>query len=377
MGLVLPNPSDPDFLDTYLTSHRHLPSRDPFSNPRAKHPRRPFAWSQWKNLTRHERLAQADPEVSASPPRPHHLTLYNANLARHRQPRSPSARSSPSQAGHAYYPSDIAEGHLVALSEVPLPGELPVTYHRRPPSLSREDAFRDARTSRKRPSPSLYADDEELYRLGLLYDNEHERGEGFSLDKIVHEEMVWEVRPAKRGRNMKRNGRKDASMNNLNKGVGGNGQDFCALELALSFAALGEDDALAAWLLKPGEEEIVPYQDGEEKERRGVVVRQGSGDLTVVYELDERCDEEETQPQEEDVTAAELAVSACLAGGLGNLEETEDWAFLDENARTSARKKDGDDGSDTTEPTNLETEADADVDAWVVLCGDGSKQVRL
>ena len=34
----------------------------------------------------------------------------------------------------------------------------------------------------------------ELYRLGLLYDDEHERGEAFSLDRIVRDEPVYSVR---------------------------------------------------------------------------------------------------------------------------------------------------------------------------------------
>ena len=130
------------------------------------------------------------------------------------------------------------------------------------PSLERQDAFWDGNTAkRKRLVQAQYVEevgDEELYRRGILYDDEYERGEGFSLAEIVHDasaEVGWNVRyrPAKRrGRAVKREG--------------GRERGFEGLELALSFARLGEDEALAEWLMAPGEEEVVYDDEGEEEE---------------------------------------------------------------------------------------------------------------
>ncbi|KAK4235591.1 hypothetical protein C8A03DRAFT_46290 [Achaetomium macrosporum] len=136
----------------------------------------------------------------------------------------------------------------------------------RPPSLERQDAFRDERTAKSRHShgfdnddliSSLYLsqseraehqsreEDEEakevaeLYRMGLLYDNEYERGAGFSLDRIARdyvEEPVYSVRvrPAKRIR------REEERM----------GSGFVSLSsVDLAFSALAEDEALAGWLM--------------------------------------------------------------------------------------------------------------------------------
>ncbi|KAK7750717.1 hypothetical protein SLS62_007417 [Diatrype stigma] len=70
------------------------------------------------------------------------------------------------------------------------------------PRLERQGAFRIPTTWRDPDAPPLDADDEnrDLYRLGLLYDDEHLRGPGFSLDIIVHSEPVYSVRPARRMR---------------------------------------------------------------------------------------------------------------------------------------------------------------------------------
>lgn len=71
------------------------------------------------------------------------------------------------------------------------------------PRLERQGAFRIPSTWRD-PDASLPADaddeNRDLYRLGLLYDDEHLRGPGFSLDIIVHPDPVYSVRPARRTR---------------------------------------------------------------------------------------------------------------------------------------------------------------------------------
>jgi hypothetical protein len=83
----------------------------------------------------------------------------------------------------------------------------------RRPSLEREEAFRVASTAKGkvliRASPeSDDAQVAELYQQGLLYDNDEQRPEEtFNLNSIQHEEPVYTVRPAKRGRKSKRAGK--------------------------------------------------------------------------------------------------------------------------------------------------------------------------
>jgi hypothetical protein len=129
--------------------------------------------------------------------------------------------------------SDEVEGRDLANSRI----SLPVDRFRlvRRPTLEREEAFRDASTAsgnvylgRKMP---MTEDDEvaELYRMGLLYDDEQIRGEGFNLDSIKHEEPTYSIRPAKQSR------KKRAQSFSFNQ----------PLHLDLSFTDLGGSQALA------------------------------------------------------------------------------------------------------------------------------------
>jgi len=85
--------------------------------------------------------------------------------------------------------------------------------------LERQDAFCEGRrgVSLKKQSHlqherargrkrALELDDEELYRMGLLYDNEHERGEKFGLNMIDRGPVQVRVVPARgrRGRKGRR-----------------------------------------------------------------------------------------------------------------------------------------------------------------------------
>ncbi|KAL7920932.1 hypothetical protein ACQKWADRAFT_137477 [Trichoderma austrokoningii] len=107
------------------------------------------------------------------------------------------------------------EGQELARSAVALPSDA----HRlmRRPSLEREEAFRVASTAKGkvliRASPeSEDAQVAELYHQGLLYDNEEQRPEEvFNLNSIQHEDPVYTIRPAKRGRKSKK-GRKPAAL---------------------------------------------------------------------------------------------------------------------------------------------------------------------
>ncbi|KAK4150332.1 hypothetical protein C8A00DRAFT_46239 [Chaetomidium leptoderma] len=235
---------------------------------------------------------------------------------------------------------------------------------RRPPSLERQDAFRDERTVKRPPRPRSrqrrsgsdsfgmggdesrgYDEEEEevqvaeLYRMGLLYDDEYERGEGFSLDRIVREEPVYSVsvRPARRGRREER-------------------ADFVSLAMDLAFSALGEDEELAEWLLS-GSSCSLQGAALDVESRPWEAAMHDTPRLTVIYELADDAVSE--------VSAGDFldSVSVSEVSYVGGEEE---WAMLDgcngnDNAATA------------TVASPLEEAADGDdVDPWVVLGHDGS-----
>lgn len=100
------------------------------------------------------------------------------------------------------------EGRDLARSGIPLPSDAYRLVRR--PSLEREEAFRVASTAKGkvhiRASPeSEDAQVAELYHQGLLYDDEEQRPEeAFNLNSIQHEDPVYTIRPAKRGRKSKK-----------------------------------------------------------------------------------------------------------------------------------------------------------------------------
>jgi hypothetical protein len=84
----------------------------------------------------------------------------------------------------------------------------------------------------------------ELYRLGILYDDPHSRGERFTFDAIVHDQPGYSVAFGGNKRSKRRLRQRD-------------GESWgCGLPLELSFAALGDDERLAR-LMAPDESEMV------------------------------------------------------------------------------------------------------------------------
>lgn len=187
----------------------------------------------------------------------------------------------------------------------------------------------------------------ELYRLGLLYDDEHERGAGFSLDRIVREEPVYSlsVRRAKRG------GREEEK------------REWAALSLGLEFSAFGEDEALAGWLLSRsahgsgdgvGEDIWAPVIPSRE-------TGHDNTGLTVIYELADDtvsalsaddflesvsiselsyCEEEEDEGEDEmewvldgcnamDDEVAASSPSAAAAAAVIDAADSDPWVVLD------------------------------------------------
>ncbi|KAK3369644.1 hypothetical protein B0T24DRAFT_362951 [Lasiosphaeria ovina] len=295
-----PDASQETILSPTVFERRYFPGRAETGDalPGAKHRRRPLSgWSQ-------EKLYYAEQAYWNNPDdeqvKQHYLTLAAANQAQNRQQHAPSLgwwdRSSGAQEqrgqrhireGRAI---EIVEGHDLARSSLHLPSDRTARGGRRPPSLERQDAFRDPHTS-KTSNPALlvsqnhnssgkknknkrtfrqhllsgsnddfpephgsgdYVDPgddiqvEDLYRRGILYDNEFERGSGFGFDAIVHNGAprlfnVYEARPpVKRGRS--------AHGTKLNPQPNNNPADL-SLPLDLSRGAFGEDSALAAFLI--------------------------------------------------------------------------------------------------------------------------------
>lgn len=95
--------------------------------------------------------------------------------------------------------NDSEDGAALARSRIWLPSD----GCRQKPRLQRQEAFRVPETVYK---SDFIENDADLYRLGLLYDDEHLRGSGFNLDAIVHSDIVYNVRPVKRARKRTNNG---------------------------------------------------------------------------------------------------------------------------------------------------------------------------
>ncbi|KAK1997746.1 hypothetical protein LX36DRAFT_577796 [Colletotrichum falcatum] len=129
--------------------------------------------------------------------------------------------------------------------------KLPGGQRRRTPSLEREEAFRDARTTKSLVAcPQDARDIAELYRVGLLYDDEHLRGPGFGFEAIDRRGPEYTMRPAKRARKAEAPEvtRDDDDDND-------DDDDDLQLALDLSLAELGHGESFAQFLCSPDLEE--------------------------------------------------------------------------------------------------------------------------
>jgi hypothetical protein len=164
----------------------------------------------------------------------------------------------------------------LARSDVPFPSDHDRTV--RCPTLEREDAFCDANTFKPHGIRTLSSGDDaevaDLYRMGLLYDD-GEKSSTIDLNSIRRDDPVYTIRPAKRAR--KSNGKS-------------HGYDISRpLDLDLSFADLGDDDAIARYL--DASSAITPSEIAaahEEAIQHIASQRSSSGSppLRVIYELD-------------------------------------------------------------------------------------------
>ncbi|KAF3059866.1 hypothetical protein GL218_04653 [Daldinia childiae] len=219
---------------------------------------------------------------------------------------------------------------------------LPSDCSRSKPRLERQEAFREPKTQGF--YSDVVEDDSDLYKLGLLYDDEHTRGSYFSLDAIVHDEPVYSIRPAKRARKQ----RKEESY----------------LHLDLSYALLSSDIDVGPFLapevheiLTPAEDISVTQDNREDKNDSARSYRDGT--LSVIRELPES-----SAPSFEKAAPEAADFPDLVFDSEGEDEESHDWALLEDVDIMSNADVDtvAEDIVDATSVTG---------EAWVVL-GDGS-----
>ncbi|KAL2213167.1 hypothetical protein CC79DRAFT_1361987 [Sarocladium strictum] len=164
----------------------------------------------------------------------------------------------------------------LAKSDVPFPSDHDHTVRR--PSLEREDAFCDANTFKPHGVRTLGSGNDaevaDLYRMGLLYDDD-ETKDTFNLNTIRREEPAYTIRPAKRARKAGGKSRASNSSRQLN--------------LDLSFADLGDDDAIARYLDASSATTPAEIAAAHEEAIQHVAAQRsssGSPPLRVIYELD-------------------------------------------------------------------------------------------
>lgn len=215
MGLALHNPP-PDA----IFAHKHFPLEPPRSARRYR--------GRDANLLR---TVLERPVTSDDSP-------AKAGIARRRHSHSiPRRRASRPIPGVVDSDDEILR---LARSSTPLPSD---GSRNRRPSLERQDAFRDADTAKPPAARSLSqgCEDEdpevaELYRLGLLYDDEHVRGAGFGFHAIARGEQAYTMttRPARRRRAQQ--------------------EVTTKIPLDWTFSGLEDDDEVARYLSRPEEE---------------------------------------------------------------------------------------------------------------------------
>lgn len=320
---------------------------------------------------------------------------------------------------------DVAEGAALARSSVRLPGDAASAAHPRSstlsrhPSLRRQEAFRadvTAKSARRQVSledsvtedeAEQDMDDEtaELYRLGLLYDDEHERGSLFDLGKITRpagEAPAYTVREAKR---VKRSSNRASTSGSGEEGFSWDFRAFLAdhtglarahtkapelSPLSLSLHGLAGDEAIARFLISP-DDDFDGADDATDTSKTNPTPRS----LGVIYEVEElvvATDEYDDEDEDDNDNGVESAETTQLPTApptpkaeaenefpLGfdhsvsvykNAYEDEDADWDDVTAACEA-ETDGESDDETVADTLAHATAASAADAWIVL-GDDS-----
>ncbi|KAI1762574.1 hypothetical protein GGR53DRAFT_415367 [Hypoxylon sp. FL1150] len=260
--------------------------------------------------------------------------------------KSQASRVPPPRKSHAPRPRwgpDREDGRQLAADPNLL---MPSDHFRSKPRLERQEAFHQPKTQLYHSD--VVEDDSDLYKLGLLYDDEHTRGSYFNLNTIVHSDPVYLVRPTKRAKKRR--------------------QDTSYLYLDLSSSSLGSDIDVQQFLVPDIHEIPAPLEDkpgATRKADEGGAVRQRSyrdATLSTIPELPENS-KSIVDPSAPDATDLPDLVS--------DRDEDEycsgDWAILEVDGSGTADidvvSADAEDAADAVSAAGEET--------WVVL-GDGS-----
>ncbi|KAI1743920.1 hypothetical protein F4680DRAFT_324512 [Xylaria scruposa] len=248
---------------------------------------------------------------------------------------------------------------------VTLPGE----RQRHMPRLKRQEAFHLPQTW-DISDTDIVVSDAELYRLGILYDDdgsEHTRGSGFCLDAIKHKEPVYSVRQTKRAK--KSHDRRRSSLKEENPHL--------SVELLSTY--LGDDAAIARFFAPVGDEETarLHHDDsgGTNQQQISSKLRNVSAEaLSIIYELAESSI---LMPTPTEINSIDL-ISNQDEEGCEELKEdiscSGDWALVSDTDSDGAHSSQHTDWFDTEADTVPDHEAAAGPvgGAWVFLAGDDS-----
>ncbi|KAK6953115.1 hypothetical protein Daesc_005415 [Daldinia eschscholtzii] len=220
---------------------------------------------------------------------------------------------------------------------------LPSDFSRCKPRLERQEAFREPKTQGF--YSDVVEDDADLYKLGLLYDDEHSRGSYFSLDAIVHDEPVYSIRPAKRARKQH--------------------QEKSYSHLDLSYALINSDADLGLYLAPevheiPAPVEVISIAQGSDKVDRASARSYRDATLSIIHELPES-----SLPSSKAVAPEATDFPDLISDSDSGEDEPHDWALL-ENADILSNADDAD-----VRTEDIVDAASVTGEAWVVL-GDGS-----
>ncbi|KAI1108913.1 hypothetical protein F5Y14DRAFT_55507 [Nemania sp. NC0429] len=248
---------------------------------------------------------------------------------------------------------------------VALPGE-----GRRPtPRLERQEAFWAPKTW-DISDTDVVVDDDALYRLGILYDdddedgdeNEHVRGSGFTLDTIVHAEPVYSLRPAKRAKKT-HDRRLPLAKDDLHLSV----------ELLSSY--LSHDASIARFLMpRSSNTTEINTRPAHSTTRESPAAL-----LSIIYELDEGSTHSlAPAPATSDVPdlVSDSEAEQWEEYEVGSTSPSIDWAFVPDpssgNADSFGDNTAGLDGHVEHIPDGDEETTNTADDAWIFLARDDS-----
>ncbi|KAI1769906.1 hypothetical protein F4818DRAFT_434655 [Hypoxylon cercidicola] len=233
---------------------------------------------------------------------------------------------------------------LAADPNLVLPGD-----RARKPSLERQEAFHQPRSQLYHSD--VVDDDSELYKLGLLYDDEHTRGSYFNLNTIVHSDPIYMIRPTKRAKKQR--------------------QASSYLYLDFSFSSLGSDSDVQQFMVPDVHEIPSPLHDKpatKKGDEDGATRKRSYRDvaLSVIHEL----------PENSKFSLESVVSDAADLPDLVSDEEEEedclgDWAILEEAEVSSTADADVGADAGAEDAAEVVLVSAAGEETWVVL-GDGS-----